>query len=73
MRLDEILALLPEVQLRLGLMQEKAGDPSARWYVMVAEAEFGPDATRWDGWGAAPLEAMLMALRRAGVDASDDS
>jgi hypothetical protein len=71
MRLDEILALLPDVELRLLNIQEKQGNPDARWYVCVAEAKFGADAILWDGWGPDPLSAMVMALRRAGVDASD--
>jgi hypothetical protein len=71
-RLDEILALLPDVELRLALMQEKPGDPEVRWYVIVAEAKFGPDASKWDGWGVDPLAAMVMALKRAGVDVSSE-
>lgn len=71
MRVDEILDALPGVGLRLSLMQEKAGAPEARWYACVAEEKFGPDSIRWDGWGPTPLEALTMALRRAGVDVSD--
>lgn len=71
MRVDEILDALPGVGLRLGLLQEKAGDTLARWYALVAEEAFGPDSIRWDGWGATPLDALTMALRRAGVDVTD--
>lgn len=71
MRVDEILDALPGVELRLVLLQEKAGDPAARWYALVAEAAFGPDSIQWDGWGPAPLDALTMALRRAGVDVTD--
>jgi hypothetical protein len=72
MRLDEILDLLPSVDLRVMLIQEKPGDPAARWYVVVAEAAFGPDASMWAGWGANPLEAMCMALRLAGVNVTSE-
>lgn len=71
MRLDEILVLLPDVGLRVQLMQEKPGHPDARCYVCVAEAEFGPDASLWDGWAGNWLDAMAMALKRAGVDATE--
>lgn len=73
MRVDEILAALPDVGLGLNCLQEKSGGADeSRWYACIREAKGGPDASLWDGWGPDPLYAMVMACTRAGVNVTDE-
>lgn len=68
---DEILVALSEVGLRLVLLGERPGDPSARWAAMVAESKFGPEAKIWDGHGPTPAAALISALKAGGVNVDD--
>lgn len=70
MRLDEILAAMPDVGLALNCLQEKVN--SGDWYACIRETGGEPPATLFDGWGDSALDAMVMAVRRAGIDVTDD-
>lgn len=68
---DEILAALPKVGLRLLNLGEHAG--ADRWGCMLATGKPGTNGFIFDGQGATPAAALIAALKRAGVDATDDS
>jgi hypothetical protein len=67
---DELLAALPEVGLRLVNLGEHTG--GARWGCLLSDAAFDPSSNLYDGQGDTPAAALIMALRKAGVDVSDD-
>jgi hypothetical protein len=67
---DELLTALPEVGLRLVNLGEHTG--AARWGCQLSDAAFDPTASLYDGHGDTPAAALIMALRKAGVDVSDD-
>lgn len=75
MRLDEILEALPEVGLRLWMLdqcEELQGDKYVPvWHAAVYVPEQGLRG-RQEAHGATPCEAMCAALKLAGVDVSSD-
>lgn len=67
---DEILAALPEVGLRLVNLGQHTG--GAAWGAQVAPMIFEAREI-WAGDGATPAEALVAALGAAGVQVSDES
>lgn len=66
MRLDEILEALPEVGLRLWMLDQTGGG----WHAAVYDAAH--PLTQHEAEGTTPLEAMAGACRAAGVDVTDE-
>jgi hypothetical protein len=65
---DEILAALPEVGLRLWMLDEI---DDGRWHAAVYNP-LDPLKSRCEGEGDAPAAALIAALKVAGIDAEDD-
>jgi hypothetical protein len=66
MRLDEILEALPDVGLSLWML-DQVGD---KWHAAVYDPK-SPLASRQEAEAGTPMDAMIGALKLAGVDVSD--
>lgn len=64
---DEILAALHEVGLRLWILSDNAGDGG--WYAVVCDASH-PNQ-QWHGNGATASDALARALEDAGVKVNE--
>lgn len=65
-RTDELLEALPEVGLKLWML-DQTGEG---WHAAVYDPLY-PLSTRHDGEGATPAEALTNALKAAGVNVED--
>lgn len=71
MRVDEILEALPEVGLQLWMLCDNGPDG---WYCVLHDRGATPDWDKVDGTGRgpSPLDALVEACGRFGVDVKDD-
>lgn len=67
MRLDEILEALPDVGLRLWMLDQVG----AGWHAAVYDPQH-PNSSRCEADGETAIAAMVEACRKAGVDVADD-
>lgn len=63
---DELLAALPDVGVDLWMLDHSAMGWRAKLYDPVQ-----PSKT-WEGWGETPAEALIEALKEAGVVVTDE-
>lgn len=66
---DEILAALPEVGLRLWMLDQI---DDGRWHAAVYDP-LTPLRSRKEAEGDSPAAALVAALKLAGVDVTDES
>lgn len=65
---DEILAALPAVAMRLVNLGEHTG--ADRWGAQISPADF-KQYDIWDGQGETPVAALLAALKKAGIEVGE--
>lgn len=74
MRLDEILEALPDVGLRLWMLDQTAGGVAGGgdgWHAAVYDP-LHPAGSHCEANAVTPLAAMVEALRLAGVNVGDE-
>lgn len=73
MHLEEVLAALPDVGLRVVNLGERPGLKTGRWSVQLSNSAYGnPHADIYWHADETPLAAVLGALKLAGVNIDPD-